>query len=148
MAQLKSYEDAIDLNFQTKQRQQTQESTLKKKLTLDKLQRSIVQVGESVHRTTISHALHKSHLIGTVERRTLVISIHLFIFYDRLFLSLEGVLKPMPAVFGQKQHIPMRGRHFIAGPDKGRQPLTFTPTTVQSFLLPVVEKFKETFNKG
>uniref|UniRef100_A0AAZ1XDH6 Transposase Tc1-like domain-containing protein n=1 Tax=Oreochromis aureus TaxID=47969 RepID=A0AAZ1XDH6_OREAU len=38
-------------------------------VTLDKLQRSTAQVGESVHRTTISHALHKVGLYGRVARR-------------------------------------------------------------------------------
>ena len=38
-------------------------------ITLEELQRSTAQVGESVHRTTISHALHKSGLYGRVARR-------------------------------------------------------------------------------
>ena len=38
-------------------------------VTLVELQRSTAQVGESVHRTTISHALHKSGLYGRVARR-------------------------------------------------------------------------------
>ena len=38
-------------------------------VTLEELQRSTAQVGESVHRTTISHALHKSGLYGRVARR-------------------------------------------------------------------------------
>uniref|UniRef100_A0A803JNW0 Tc1-like transposase DDE domain-containing protein n=1 Tax=Xenopus tropicalis TaxID=8364 RepID=A0A803JNW0_XENTR len=37
--------------------------------TLDELQRSTAQVGESVHRTTISRALHKVGLYGRVARR-------------------------------------------------------------------------------
>ena len=35
-------------------------------VTLEELQRSTAQVGESVHRTTISRALHKSGLYGRV----------------------------------------------------------------------------------
>ena len=38
-------------------------------VTLEELQRSTAQVGESVHRTTISRALHKSGLYGRVARR-------------------------------------------------------------------------------
>ena len=38
-------------------------------VTLEELQRSTAQVGESVHRTTISYALHKSGLYGRVTRR-------------------------------------------------------------------------------
>ncbi|KAL0162929.1 hypothetical protein M9458_042325, partial [Cirrhinus mrigala] len=38
-------------------------------VTLDELQRSTAQVGESVHRTTISRALHKVGLYGRVARR-------------------------------------------------------------------------------
>ena len=38
-------------------------------VTLEELQRSTAQVGESVHRTTISHALHKSGLYERVARR-------------------------------------------------------------------------------
>ena len=38
-------------------------------VTLEELQRSTAQVGESVHRTTISHALHKSGLYGRVARK-------------------------------------------------------------------------------
>ncbi|MCJ8737809.1 hypothetical protein PDJAM_G00028230 [Pangasius djambal] len=38
-------------------------------VTLVELQRSTAQVGESVHRTTISSALHKSGLYGRVARR-------------------------------------------------------------------------------
>uniref|UniRef100_A0A3P8R957 Transposase Tc1-like domain-containing protein n=1 Tax=Astatotilapia calliptera TaxID=8154 RepID=A0A3P8R957_ASTCA len=38
-------------------------------VTLDELQRSTAQVGESVHRTTISRALHKVGLYGRVVRR-------------------------------------------------------------------------------
>uniref|UniRef100_A0A8C9YNW9 Transposase Tc1-like domain-containing protein n=1 Tax=Sander lucioperca TaxID=283035 RepID=A0A8C9YNW9_SANLU len=38
-------------------------------VTLEELQRSTAQVGESTHRTTISHALHKSGLYGRVARR-------------------------------------------------------------------------------
>ena len=38
-------------------------------ITLEELQRSTDQVEESVHRTTVSHALHKSGLYGRVARR-------------------------------------------------------------------------------
>ena len=38
-------------------------------ITLAELQRSTAQVGKSVHRTTISHALHKAGLSGRVARR-------------------------------------------------------------------------------
>lgn len=38
-------------------------------ITLEELQKSTAQVGESVHRTTISRALHKSGLHGRVARR-------------------------------------------------------------------------------
>ncbi|XP_062847483.1 uncharacterized protein LOC134309924 [Trichomycterus rosablanca] len=38
-------------------------------VTLDEMQRSTAQVGESVHRTTISRALHKCGLYGRVARR-------------------------------------------------------------------------------
>jgi transposase len=38
-------------------------------ITLDELQRSTAEVGDSVHRTTISHILHKSGLYGRVARR-------------------------------------------------------------------------------
>uniref|UniRef100_A0AAX7UKG3 Transposase Tc1-like domain-containing protein n=1 Tax=Astatotilapia calliptera TaxID=8154 RepID=A0AAX7UKG3_ASTCA len=38
-------------------------------VTLDELQRSTAQMGESVHRTTISRALHKVGLYGRVARR-------------------------------------------------------------------------------
>ena len=38
-------------------------------VTLEELQKSTAQVGESVHRTTISRALHKSGLYGRVARR-------------------------------------------------------------------------------
>ena len=38
-------------------------------ITLDELQRSTAEVGESVHRTTISRTLHKSGLYGRVARR-------------------------------------------------------------------------------
>ena len=38
-------------------------------VTLEELQRSTAQVGESVHRTTISHAPHKSNHYGKVVRR-------------------------------------------------------------------------------
>ena len=38
-------------------------------LTLEELQRSTAQVGESVPRTAISHALYKSGLYGRVTRR-------------------------------------------------------------------------------
>jgi len=38
-------------------------------VTLEELQRSTAQVGESVNRTTISRALHKSGLCGRVPRR-------------------------------------------------------------------------------
>ncbi|MCI4382361.1 hypothetical protein PGIGA_G00014040 [Pangasianodon gigas] len=38
-------------------------------VTLEELQRSTAQVGESVYRTPISRALHKSGLYGRVERR-------------------------------------------------------------------------------
>ena len=38
-------------------------------ITLDELQRSTAMVGESVHRTVISHALHKLGLYGRVARR-------------------------------------------------------------------------------
>ena len=38
-------------------------------VTLEELQKSTAQVGESVHRTTISCALHKSGLYGRVVKR-------------------------------------------------------------------------------
>ena len=38
-------------------------------VTLEEPQRSTAQVGESVHRTTISHTLHKSGRYGRVARR-------------------------------------------------------------------------------
>ncbi|KAF4078011.1 hypothetical protein AMELA_G00194440 [Ameiurus melas] len=38
-------------------------------MTLDELQRTTAEVGESVHRTTISRTLHKSGLYGRVARR-------------------------------------------------------------------------------
>ncbi|KAF4082430.1 hypothetical protein AMELA_G00151690, partial [Ameiurus melas] len=38
-------------------------------ITLDELQRTTAEVGESVHRTTISRTLHKSGLYGRVARR-------------------------------------------------------------------------------
>uniref|UniRef100_A0A8C7N1Z7 Transposase n=1 Tax=Oncorhynchus kisutch TaxID=8019 RepID=A0A8C7N1Z7_ONCKI len=38
-------------------------------ITLDELQRSTAEVGDSVHRTTISRILHKSGLYGRVARR-------------------------------------------------------------------------------
>lgn len=38
-------------------------------ITLEELQKSTAQVGESVHRTTISRTLHKSGLFGRVARR-------------------------------------------------------------------------------
>jgi transposase len=38
-------------------------------ITLDELQRSTAEVGDSVHRATISHILHKSGLYGRVARR-------------------------------------------------------------------------------
>ncbi|MGL4646725.1 MAG: hypothetical protein ACRCVL_06425, partial [Cetobacterium sp.] len=38
-------------------------------VTLEELQRTTARVGESVHRTTISRALHKSGLYGRVARR-------------------------------------------------------------------------------
>lgn len=38
-------------------------------ITLDELQRSTAEVGDSVHRTTISCILHKSGLYGRVARR-------------------------------------------------------------------------------
>ena len=38
-------------------------------VTLEELQKSTAQVGEPVHRTTISRALHKSGLYGRVARR-------------------------------------------------------------------------------
>ncbi len=38
-------------------------------ITLNELQRSTAELGESVHRTTISRALHKSGLYGRVARR-------------------------------------------------------------------------------
>ena len=41
-------------------------------VTLEELQRSTAQVGESVHRTTISRPLHKSGFYGRVARRAIV----------------------------------------------------------------------------
>ena len=42
-------------------------------VTLEELQRSTAQVGESVHRTTLSHALYKLGLYGRVARGKLVL---------------------------------------------------------------------------
>ena len=57
-------------------------------VTLEELQRSTAQLGESVHRTTISQALHKSGLYGRVARR-------------------ESLVKQSHAVFGlnEKHHV-------------------------------------------
>ncbi|CAB1439250.1 unnamed protein product [Pleuronectes platessa] len=45
------------------------EATRRPMVTLEELQRSTAEVGESVHRTTISRLLHKSGLYGRVARR-------------------------------------------------------------------------------
>ena len=45
------------------------EATRRPMVTLEELQRSTAEVGESVHRTTISCLLHKSGLYGRVARR-------------------------------------------------------------------------------
>ncbi|MCJ8736209.1 hypothetical protein PDJAM_G00256240 [Pangasius djambal] len=45
-------------------------------VTLEELQRSTAQVGESVHRTTIIRALHKSGLYGRVARKPLLKESH------------------------------------------------------------------------
>ena len=45
------------------------EATKRHMVTLEELQRSTAEVGESVHRTTISRVLHKSGLYGRMARR-------------------------------------------------------------------------------
>ena len=55
------------------QRALFREAAKRPMVTLEELQRSTAQVGESVHRTTLSHALHKLGLYGRVARRKLLL---------------------------------------------------------------------------
>ena len=45
-------------------------------VTLEELQRSTAEVGESVHRTTISRVLHQSGLNGRVARRKPLLNVN------------------------------------------------------------------------
>ena len=65
-----NYQDmAVHLTDKPGRRALIREAAKRPLITLEELQRSTAQVGESVHRTTISHALHKSGLYGRVARR-------------------------------------------------------------------------------
>ena len=45
------------------------DATKTPKITLKELQRSTVEMGVSVHRTTLSHALHKVGLYGSMPKK-------------------------------------------------------------------------------
>ena len=60
MAQLQTYQEmAVHLNWR---RALIRETAIRPMVTLEELQTSTAHVGEFVHRTTISHALHKKVL--------------------------------------------------------------------------------------
>uniref|UniRef100_A0AAZ3PQM4 Transposase Tc1-like domain-containing protein n=1 Tax=Oncorhynchus tshawytscha TaxID=74940 RepID=A0AAZ3PQM4_ONCTS len=59
-------------------------------ITLDELQRSTAEVGDSVHRTTISRILHKSGLYGRVARRV-AIYIYIYIYAPRKINRLRKI---------------------------------------------------------
>ena len=71
MAQLQTYQDmAVHLNWPGRARRAfIREAAKRSMVTLEELQRSTAQEGESVHRTTFSRAFHKSDLYGRVARR-------------------------------------------------------------------------------
>ena len=49
------------------------EATKRPKMTLKELQSSTVEIGVSVHRTTLNHTLHKAGLYGRVTRKKLLL---------------------------------------------------------------------------
>uniref|UniRef100_A0A803JDL4 Transposase Tc1-like domain-containing protein n=1 Tax=Xenopus tropicalis TaxID=8364 RepID=A0A803JDL4_XENTR len=66
----KEYGTTVNLPRQGRTRRALIRNAAKRPMvTLDELQRSTAQVGESVHRITISRALHKVGLYGRVARR-------------------------------------------------------------------------------
>ena len=71
MAQLQTYQDiAVHLNLPGRARRALiREAAKRPMITLEELQRSKAQVGESVLRTIISCALHKSGFYGRMARR-------------------------------------------------------------------------------
>ncbi|KAL4008448.1 hypothetical protein ACER0C_002300 [Sarotherodon galilaeus] len=68
-------------------------------VTLDELQRSTAQVGESVHRTTISRALHKSDPAAVYSVKTGDVSYGEIIIKDKKKQSWIRDFKPEPDVF-------------------------------------------------
>uniref|UniRef100_A0A803JWK5 Transposase Tc1-like domain-containing protein n=1 Tax=Xenopus tropicalis TaxID=8364 RepID=A0A803JWK5_XENTR len=66
----KEYGTTVNLPRQGRTRRELIRNAAKRPMvTLGELQRSTAQVGESVHSTTISRALHKVGLYGRVARR-------------------------------------------------------------------------------
>ena len=63
-------------------------------ITLDELQRTTAEVGESVHRTTISRTLHKSGLYGRVARRDTPNKRHTWETHQTCGRRCSGQMKP------------------------------------------------------